>query len=147
ADEDTYHYTNAAPQHARLNQRDWLALEDYLLMNTNRDDQKLTVFTGPVFTCCDTAYRGTTLPEDFWKVAVMVHRGELLATGYLLSQKQFMDDLEFVIGEFRTYQTPITAIERMTGLKFGTLSEHDPMASTESFGFPTISGPGDIILG
>ncbi|QDT51937.1 DNA/RNA non-specific endonuclease [Symmachiella dynata] len=147
ANDDTFHYTNAAPQHARLNQRDWLALEDYLLVNTNQDDQKLTVFTGPVFTRCDTDYRGTTLPEDFWKVAVMVQDDDLLATGYLLSQKQFMDDLEFVIGEFRTYQTPIRTIEQLTGLSFGNLAEHDPLDATEAFGFPTINGPNDIILG
>jgi endonuclease G len=147
ANDDTFHYTNAAPQHARLNQRDWLALEDYLLRNTTEDDQKLTVFTGPVFTSCDTTYRGTTLPEDFWKVAVMVHGDSLLATSYLLSQKQFMDDLEFVIGEFRTYQTPIRTIEQLTGLRFGVLTEHDPLDATEAFGFPTINGPDDIIMG
>lgn len=147
ANEDTFHYTNAAPQHARLNQREWLALEDYLLVNTNDANQKLTVFTGPVFGHCDTAYRGTTLPEDYWKVAVMVQDDRLLATGYLLSQKQFMDDLEFVIGQFRTYQTPIQTIEELTGLDFGDLSDHDPLAATEAFGFPTINGPDDIVLG
>ncbi|UUO04981.1 DNA/RNA non-specific endonuclease [Blastopirellula sp. J2-11] len=146
ADTDTFHYTNCAPQHQDLNQRTWLDLEDYLLQNTTQDDQKLTVFTGPVFTENDTSFRGTTLPHDFWKVAVMVYRNKLRATGYMLSQKEFMDDLEFVIGRFRTYQTPIRVIEQATGISFNGLREFDPLESVESFAFPTINGPADLVL-
>lgn len=152
ADEDTFHYTNACPQHSRFNPREWLGLEDYLLRNTHRDDQKLTVFTGPVFGDRDTRYRGALIPEEFWKVAVMTHEGRLLATGYLLSQEEFLDDIEFVIGRFRTYQVPITRIEELTGISFGELSQHDPLnRGGESLGdgsinYSEVAGPNDLIL-
>ena len=149
ANEDTFHYTNAAPQHESFNQRSWLSLEDYLLSNTNRDDQKLSVFTGPIFSDCGRRqpYRGATLPDEFWKVAVMAtDDGSLLATGYLLSQTRFLNDLEFVVGAFRTYQTPIAVIEQKTGLSFG-LSDFDPLAERETLSFPIITSAQDIVLG
>ena len=133
AENDTFHYTNAAPQHQDLNQKEWLQLEDYLLNNANAQDLKVTVFTGPVFGESDIEYRGVQLPEQFWKVVAMVAPGGTLhATAYLLSQRQFLDDLEFVFGKFRTYQTSVAKIEELTGLSFGKLSRHDPLNGTES---------------
>ena len=38
ANEDTFHFTNCAPQHARLNRRTWLGLEDYILKNADNHD-------------------------------------------------------------------------------------------------------------
>lgn len=135
AENDTFHYTNAAPQHQDLNQKNWLQLEDHLLNNANAKDLKITVFTGPVFSDSDIEYRGVKIPEQFWKVVAMVAPGgSLHATAYLLSQRQFLDDLEFVFGKFRTYQTSVAKIEEMTGLSFGRLSQHDPMNGTESVG-------------
>lgn len=49
ANQDTFHYTNAAPQHKDLNQRIWLELENYLLDNANNRDLKISVFTGSIF--------------------------------------------------------------------------------------------------
>ena len=57
--------------------------------------------------------------------------GELSATGYLVSQAGLLTDLEFVFGEVRTYQVPITDIETWTDLKFGTLRSHDPLGKIE----------------
>ncbi len=133
AENDTFHYTNAAPQHQDLNQKTWLQLEDHLLNNTNAKDLKISVFTGPVFSEADIEYRGVQIPEQFWKVVAMVAPGGTLhATAYLLSQRQFLDDLEFVFGKFRTYQTSVAKIEELTGLSFGKLSQHDPLNGTES---------------
>jgi endonuclease G, mitochondrial len=132
AENDTFHFTNAAPQHADLNQKEWLKLEDYLLQNANSKDLKISVFTGPVFSETDIMYRGEKIPEQFWKVVAMIGpQGNLHATAYLLSQRQFLDDLEFVFGKFRTYQTSIQHIEQLTGLSFGKLKECDPLISTE----------------
>ncbi|MEZ4519862.1 MAG: DNA/RNA non-specific endonuclease [Chloroflexota bacterium] len=49
ANEDSFHFTNAAPQHKHLNQRTWRELEDYVLGNAEVYDLRVTVFTGPVF--------------------------------------------------------------------------------------------------
>ena len=63
ANDDSFHYTNAAPQHARLNQRSWLSLEDYLLDNAHARDLKISVFTGPINSDNDPVYRGFQVPQ------------------------------------------------------------------------------------
>lgn len=114
ANEDTFAYTNAAPQAADFNQSKelWLGLEDYLLGHAETYDTKLTVFTGPVLAPADDVYRGVAIPRMFWKVAVWTAAGsgadtdtnsdgqrlaetlELAATGYLLDQTPQLDDIE-----------------------------------------------------
>ncbi|MFB5760912.1 DNA/RNA non-specific endonuclease [Paenibacillus medicaginis] len=147
ANEDTFHFTNAAPQHKKLNQQIWLGLEDYILRNTDEHSLKVSVFTGPVFREDDIEYRGVRIPAEFWKVAVMVKTdGRLSATAYLLSQKSFIDDLEFAFGEYKTYQVPIQQIEELTGLGFGELKQHDPLHGQEAVVQRVITEPGDIVL-
>lgn len=134
---DTFFYTNCAPQHQQLNRVLWLGLEDYILGHTDVSDLKVTVFSGPVFRDTDRSYRDLQIPEDFWKVVVMVREetGELSATAYVLSQLDYMDDLEFAFGSYRTYQVPIGEVEQRTGLDFGDLKEHDPLAEREGISF------------
>lgn len=131
ANEDTFYYTNACPQHANLNQGEWNDLEEYILGNAGVHDLKVSVFTGPVFRNSDAAYRGVKIPVEFWKVVAFVREDtdELSVTGYLLSQKEEMDNLEevFVYGEFRTYQVPVSKIEGLTNISFGTFKKYDPL--------------------
>jgi endonuclease G len=135
ANEDTFHYTNACPQHKDLNQKYWNDLEDYILDNAGASDLKVTVFTGPIFRPDDRDYRGYKLPREFWKVVAMVrkHDGKkaLSATAYLLSQANLLTDLEFVYGQFRTYQVPVSHIQTLTGLDFGNLVDFDPKEGIE----------------
>jgi len=142
ANEDTFHFTNCAPQHARLNRRTWLALEDYILSNADNHDLKVTVFTGPVFRADDMTYRAAyRLPAEFWKVVVMVKPDRSLsATAYLQTQKNLLEDLEFAYGPYRTYQVAVTRIEAITGLDFGRLRDFDPLADTESAGPARVIG-------
>ena len=64
ANEDTFHYTNAAPQAATFNQGLglWLGLESYLQDNAADNGRRLVVFTGPIFSDTDPAYRGVNIP-------------------------------------------------------------------------------------
>ena len=55
--EDTFHYTNAAPQVQTYNDIDWGNLEDYLLDKAQTDEKLLTVFTGPIFRDDDPTLR------------------------------------------------------------------------------------------
>ncbi len=134
AHDDTFFLTNSLPQRHIFNAGNWLDLEDYLLIQgANRDNTKLTVFTGPVFRESDPEIRGVQVPVEFWKVAAAADsNGDLRAAGYLLSQSAFLDDLEFVPGRFRTYQVPITRIQERTGLDFGTTTNSDVLQSDES---------------
>jgi len=138
---DTFVYTNCAPQHEDLNQKDWVGLEDYILEAADTRDFKVSVLTGPVFD--DEADRtlkfqpgaeDIQIPGAFWKIAVMVHAdtGALSATAYLLTQGDLIRDITesaFVLGEYRTYQVKVTKIEALTGFDFGALRCHDPMAA------------------
>lgn len=147
AEEDTFHFTNCAPQHEDLNQRTWLSLEDYILGSANTRNFRASVFSGPVLAKGDTPYRDIPLPREFWKVAVMVNEatGSLSATGYLLSQAGLIKNLEFVYGPYKTYQVPISLIESKTGLSF-ELDLYDPMANAESNDARELTGPEDLLL-
>jgi endonuclease G len=134
AEQDTFFFTNCTPQHSGFNQNTWLSLEDYLFENADTRNFKACIFTGPIFSENDRLYRDVLLPLAFWKVAVMIHdqRNELTATAYIVSQKNLLSDLEFVFGQFKTYQVSIASIEQKTGLDFGELKQFDPLAQQES---------------
>jgi len=149
ANDDTFHFTNATPQHAQFNQKTWNDLEDHILDNAGVHDLKVSVFTGPVFADDDPEYRDTLLPQQYWKVVAMVKSGNpksLSATAYILSQKDLLTDLEFVFGQFRTYQLPVKQIEEMTGINFGKLREFDPLNDQESFAIRELTSPEQAIL-
>jgi len=149
ANEDTFHFTNCAPQHWRLNRRTWLGLEDYILKHADNFNLKVSVFTGPVFRADDMTFLGQyRLPAEFWKVVVMVKAdGQLSATAYLQTQKNLLEDLEFAYGPYKTYQVPVARIEAITGLDFGPLRDHDPLADIESAGPARVIGEmGDVRL-
>jgi endonuclease G len=130
ANRNTFHFTNCSPQHAFLNQKTWLELENYILDHAENDKLMVTVFTGPVFRTDDMVYRGVQIPAEFWKVVVMVKTGGTLsATAYLQTQKNLIDNLEFAYGAYKTYQVPVSHIEELTSLQFGELRTHDPIDS------------------
>jgi endonuclease G len=132
---DTFHYTNACPQHALLNQRTWLELEDFVLEGARARDLKVSVFTGPILREDDFPYRDIRVPSEFFKVVVVVDDalGQREATGYLRSQTDYLgDDLdEAVFDGGSTYQVAISDIEAWTGLDFGDLRRLDPMSPAE----------------
>ena len=147
ANKDTFHFTNCAPQHSKLNQKNWLDLENYILDNAENSNLKVTVFTGPVFRMDDIIYRGVQIPAEFWKIAVIVKKdGNLSATAYLQTQKNLIGNMEFAYGEYKTYQVPITKIEALTGLDFDNLRNHDPINQLESTIGYVIETPVDIQL-
>ncbi|UKA68385.1 DNA/RNA non-specific endonuclease [Arthrobacter sp. FW306-05-C] len=71
ANEDTFHYTNAAPQAAKFNQgmQLWLGLESYLQEHAADNSRRIVVFTGPIFGPTDPVCRGVDIPLKFFKVA------------------------------------------------------------------------------
>lgn len=126
---DTFHFTNCAPQVAAMNQRIWLGLEDYILGNAEVHELRVNVFTGPVFRDDDRIYRGVRIPMAYWKVVAIRTPERPSATAYLLSQSKLLDELEFMFGQYKTYQLAIKEIEALTGLDFGVLSKYDGFSS------------------
>lgn len=131
--DDTFHFTNASPQHKDFN-RDktvWAGVENYLLDHAIAERLRISVFSGPVLDAADPPFNQVRLPLQYWKVVVMLKRdGAPSATAYLLDQTsvvQAMLSREFVFGKYRTYQVPVAHVEALSRLSYGALSEHDPL--------------------
>lgn len=133
ANDDSMHVTNAVPQMQTFNAGIWLDLENYALQNARRDEQKISVITGPFFRKTDPVKFGVKIPIDFWKIIVFIHddTGELTATGYTLSQRDSFSDEEFVFGQHKTAQRRIEWIEQTAGLSFNGLAALDPFREPE----------------
>lgn len=69
ANEDSFFFTNIAPQRDTFNQSGaagvWGRLEDALLGSAKADRQRVSVLAGPVLADGDVAYRGTLIPSSF----------------------------------------------------------------------------------
>jgi endonuclease G len=140
---DTFHYTNASPQHGDLNSNRarWLGLEDYILKSAKTHGFRASVFTGPVLRDDDEPIGpGVVAPREYWKVVAMKNAdtGELHATAYLLSQGDLIRDLldkrsrvegveGFVLGQFRTFQIGIAELAEATGYDFSAYVDADPL--------------------
>ena len=132
---DTFHFTNSCPQMATVNQRVWLGLENYILLNTRDEDLFVSAFTGPVLGKNDLKYRGALIPKSFFKVVALVaDGGRPSATAYEISQEDELSELEFVFGPYKTFQTSIAAVEEKTGLSFGDLKDYDGFSVSEKKG-------------
>lgn len=133
ANEDSMHVTNAVPQMQPFNGGVWLELENYALQNARKDDMRICVFTGPFLADDDPIRFGVRIPTEFWKVIAFIHddTGQLCATGYTMSQQDFLREEEFVFGKHKTSQRSISSIEQRTGLSFGPLAALDPIEDTE----------------
>lgn len=149
--EDTFHYTNAAPQVQTYNDIDWGDLEDYLLDKAQGTEKRLTVFTGPIYRPDDPLYgRGREggpwqTPLSFWKIAVLQKTAtQIAAAALIVGQTQYVQALyeakvfsglkPYTIDEMRSrrIQTTVAAIEAETGLDFARLRPFDAHGSLEA---------------
>jgi endonuclease G len=150
---DTCHWTNSTPQHARFNENAqlWQGLEKHILEQAVAADRfKAQVITGPVFDAGDPVldtFPDTPYPLRFWKVVAAINaEGQLFATGYVLDQRGVIDQYgtrsapTVPFTPYKTYQTSLAEIERLTGLAFSggkgaktvPLGTFDPLHKTLS---------------
>ena len=151
ANNDTFHYPNAAPQAAHFNQSKllWAGLEDYLLEHAATFEQRLAVFTAPVLDPADPFYRGVQIPRRFWKIAAWIAQSGLAATGYVLDQTDLIDPILAAdalvagaepppLGAYRTFQVPLIDIADAAGVQMPELIAADvlqpALASTAAAG-------------
>jgi endonuclease G, mitochondrial len=126
ANNDTFHFTNCSPQHARFNQNSatWQGIENYLLHQLAQEGRRrLNIFTGPVLTEVDPIYRGVRLPLHFWKIAVYNDtNANLVAAAYLLSQEDLVKNVEGLEAfKPNTFQVKVDEIMERTELDFSHL--------------------------
>ena len=134
---DTFVYTNSGLQHADLNQRPWLDMEDYVIGGAIANKEKKCVFTGPVLRDDDPYFDNdgkmtpTKMPCAFWKVeAFKGPNGEIQGEAFLMSQKDFMDKpktseawVHLTPMQLQKYRIPMAELEKVTHLKFGNIQD------------------------
>lgn len=93
AGNDTFHYTNSAPQEHISNSEIWGNLEDFVLARADERDHKVSVMTGPILRPDDDFYgedlRGGPwqIPWSFWKIAIFKRPdGSPSVTGFVIEQ-------------------------------------------------------------
>ena len=130
ASDSTFYYTNAAPQHERFNQDEWVALEDWVLDSAGDISSRLCVFTGPIYTTIDQHFNGTRIPSAFWKVVVLrdptAHGEDLTTMGFVMKQNELWDNWNGSSTlDLQLYQVGIVDIGNYAGLDFGEVAMLD----------------------
>jgi len=129
---ESFYFTNITPQHQRFNQSErhglWGLLENAIYEDVDIDDLRVSVFGGPILKEDDMKYRGIKVPNEFWKVITYVEKGVLKAKAYVLSQADYLDDIEALeLDEFRLWQVTLADLGERARLDFGALAEADTL--------------------
>jgi len=131
-DQESFFWTNIAPQHKKLHSSAWGRIEDWMLAVTDDQDKQACIFTGPVFTEEDPEIINRPgelpirIPAGFWKVFVIKHLTKLRAASFLVWQRDF-DRPEPLSFDPVLEQVRLTTIEHLTGLSFKELRQADPL--------------------
>jgi endonuclease G, mitochondrial len=151
--DDTFHFTNAAPQFFRFNQgrKLWLGLEEFVLDQLEEDERKACVFNGPIFDGpeaasdnlpdpsdppkADPTFGGVAIPKFFWKLMVVKDGNSLMATAFVLSQQDQIMSIDRIHelavfeklteAEAKVFQVSISDLAKLTKLKYGNLAQFD----------------------
>lgn len=138
ANDDTFFYTNAAPQHYLFNQSDeftgakldlWGDLENHISAQGAAQRTKLTIFNGPIFGPADKPLHDALVPLRFFKIVVWKDDGaDPGAVGFVLDQEELVKSLpEEAIdpGRFVIRQRRIADIQAELDISFGKASDWD----------------------
>ena len=171
---DSFHWTNCSPQFPALNTQWWAKVENHVLNTADANNQRISVFSGCLFTKDDPPYRGLNIPLAFWKVvawtvgkskpslrslAFLVKQDEAVAK--LLKKKGVQPlavDLADVPTSIQGYQTTVAELQSKTGIGFGALAKQDvdvyaqkrktrlaPLAFNEIDKYRRLKQPSDLI--
>jgi len=138
ASNDSCSYANASLQHENFNQDEWRIPEQIVAHFDKDKNNRLSVFTGPIFTSYDRWYmqngmkQPVRIPSGFWKVVAYIDRNndDLQCQAYIMYQDaNFQADKRGRYSiDIRNYQVTISEIERVTGLEFDqALFETNPL--------------------
>ncbi|MEJ6395953.1 DNA/RNA non-specific endonuclease [Gymnodinialimonas sp. 2305UL16-5] len=138
ANEDSFFFTNIAPQHERYNQSGrggiWGRLEDLILEEADLQGIRISVLGGPVFADDDPRYRDALIPRSFWKLIAYRGADEALhAACFILSQSDLLTDIESIdFDPFQLFQVSVPELADRTGLGFDAYRDADITSHPEA---------------
>ena len=110
----------------------------------------------PVLRNDDPEYSNVAVPMDFWKVVAMLDADtqELLVSAYMLTQDGMLAaESAFRYGPFKTYQVPMSKVEKTADIAFSKNMRNADVFSGEgrnealqSGRFYVINGAEDVVL-
>lgn len=143
ANNDTFHYPNAGPQHFLLNRSTefthanldlWGDLENHITKQGGDQRTRLSIFNGPIFTARDKPLKDAFAPLSYFKIVVWRDGTKPPgAIGFVLEQGELIKDLEeeaIEAGRFDIRQKRIAQIEAMLDISFGPIGDWDVLADT-----------------
>ena len=139
ANEESFFFTNIAPQHEDFNQSSaggiWGELENAIFENVDIQDLKVSILGGPIFKGNDPDYRGTKIPRSFWKAVYYHESGSsvLRAKAFVLTQDDLLTGLEGLeLPEFAVFEVTINELQERTGLDVKNVRRSAPSSGIES---------------
>lgn len=147
ANEDSFFFTNIAPQMGAFNQSGrggvWGELENSLFEQAQVQDLRVSVVGGPIFTDGDREYRGFRIPHAFFKAVYYVTDGALQVRAFVLAQD--LDSLETLdLREFETFRVSLAELGEPTGLEFTAAVEGARDLGPESAGARVVRDVAEI---
>jgi endonuclease G len=130
--DDSFHWTNCAPQHWRYNQgsKRWLGLEDFVMSAFAGDTMRSCVFNGPVFDAPwstvqrnrvrinvkgrradDPTFGEVAIPKMFFKIVACRKGNALAVAAFLMSQEDFLTGVDRIRGMPEDVAEKLTASE------------------------------------
>ncbi len=148
ANEESFVFTNIAPQMAAFNQGSrggvWGQLETSLYDQLAMDRSRVSVMAGCIFNENDREYRNYQIPVEFFKLILYEEKGLLKAKSFILSQD--LSQLEFLdLEAFKTYEVAPAEIEEKCFFTFDSVIDEASLFDRQKQGVRTDRKPiGDI---
>mmetsp|Transcript_22878 Transcript_22878/g.38889 ORF Transcript_22878/g.38889 Transcript_22878/m.38889 type:complete len:710 (+) Transcript_22878:61-2190(+) len=114
ASDDSFVWSNCAPQHKDFHQDEWVAVEQHVWRRTN--EGPISLYIGPVLADDDVPYGRLLVPRKFWKVVVFEKGGALRAVAFVMDQSELWSVEQDEPPHF--YQTTVAHVESLTHLRF-----------------------------
>ena len=158
--DDSFHFTNCAPQFFSFNQGKqlWAGLEDYTRDVLLEGEEKGIVMNGPVFDGPDAdgsdlpdpagrphkdpSFGGVRIPKYFWKILIRRNDDDdaLKAAAFLMSQRKQVIEIDRIQEagllermseeDVSVFQVSIADLTKLTKLDFGNLADADSHEAT-----------------
>ena len=139
ASNSTMFYSNACLQHENFNQDEWLELEDWVKNLRHTANNRISVFSGPIYSRRDGTSKvigspPAEIPSAFFKVVCYIDkRGNHATRAFLMAQdSEALSDKNGKSKRFDlgAYQVAVRIIEDETGLVFDDeIKNADPLNS------------------